>query len=370
MQENSTATVEVQAYYLGIDVHKRNWVVTIRSSGLQLKTISISAGVQELWSYLQSHYPSGVYYSVYEAGFSGFSTHQQLEAVGIHNIVVHPADVPSSQKEKHQKTDAIDSRKLARELEHHRLRGIYVPDSQSEQFRSLVRMRHNCVKQQTRIKNQIKSLLYQYGLQEIIPQNNCNGHWSARFIAQVASQQQHLCAPGAQTMQLLLQQLSVYRQQVLDSTQSLRKLVSEHPAMAAQISLLQSVPGIGFVSAVTLQSELITMDRFRSVDQLNSFVGLVPSVRSSGDRHSVGGLSYRCNSRLRRMLVEASWIAVRRDAALLQSYKALTGRMKPQQAIIRIARKLLSRLRSVWLHHQPYRTLQGVIANGSANATE
>lgn len=54
------------------------------------------------------------------------------------------------------------------------------------------------------------------------------------------------------------------------------------------------------------------------------------------------------------MLVEAAWQLVRRDAAMLEHYKTLTRRMKGQDAIIRIARKLLRRIRAVMLCERMY----------------
>ena len=85
-------------------------------------------------------------------------------------------------------------------------------------------------------------------------------------------------------------------------------------------------------------------------------MGLTPSVYSSRDTYCEYGLTYRKNSRLKYALIEASWVAIRKDPALLESYNKLITRIKKQQAIIRIAKKLLSRIRHVWLNKQPYVT--------------
>ncbi|MBI5475400.1 MAG: IS110 family transposase, partial [Ignavibacteriales bacterium] len=68
----------------------------------------------------------------------------------------------------------------------------------------------------------------------------------------------------------------------------------------------------------------------------------------------VKGLSPRKSTYLRSLLIEAAWIAVRHDPALTQTFARLIQRMPKQQAIIRIAKKLLSRIRHVWLYKQPY----------------
>jgi len=63
---------------------------------------------------------------------------------------------------------------------------------------------------------------------------------------------------------------------------------------------------------------------------------------------------------LRSALIEAAWQAIKTDPALMDSYQTLLKRMKGTQAIIRIARKLLRRLRAVLLSGRPYQ--KGVIA--------
>jgi hypothetical protein len=96
---------------------------------------------------------------VYEAGFCGFWIHERLTALGIDNIVVNPADVPTKSSEKLRKSDAVDSGKLARSLRANELKGIYTPDSVSLEMRSLIRLKNSITKDTTRQKNRIKSQL-------------------------------------------------------------------------------------------------------------------------------------------------------------------------------------------------------------------
>lgn len=96
---------------------------------------------------------------MYEAGFCGFWIHERLTALGIDNIVVNPADVPTKSSEKLRKSDAVDSGKLARSLRANELKGIYTPDSVSLEMRSLIRLKNSITKDTTRQKNRIKSQL-------------------------------------------------------------------------------------------------------------------------------------------------------------------------------------------------------------------
>jgi transposase len=94
--------------------------------------------------------------------------------------------------------------------------------------------------------------------------------------------------------------------------------------------------------------------RFRNLDQLCSFVGLVPSTNSSGEKENVGRITRRNNRFLRSIIVEAAWMASRKDPSLLYSYGLLCKRMEPTEAIIRIAKKLLNRIRYVMKNETEY----------------
>ena len=93
---------------------------------------------------------------------------------------------------------------------------------------------------------------------------------------------------------------------------------------------------------------------FGTLDELVPYVGLSPAVYSSGEKEINLGLSKQKNKYLRNFLIESSWVAVRRDPALQMAYGKLCRRMSGQRAIIRISKKLLSRIRCVWSNQQPY----------------
>ncbi len=341
-----------QRFYIGVDVHKKSWAVTIRSHQMELKTFSMNPSPEDLNIYLQRHYPGGRYYSTYEAGFCGFWIHRKLHGYGIENIVIHAADVPTSHKEKTTKTDKIDSRKLARELENGSLKGIYVPEEFYQQLRSLRRLRRSSVQNQTRVKNRIKGHLHYYGI--IIPSQWQNSYWSGHFINWLGTLS-FAYTSAKDYLFFCLEELQQHRERTANITRKLRQYCKDHDLME-QINYLRSVVGIGFVTAITLFTELIDINRFPTLDHLAAFVGLVPSVDSSGDRRSERGLTERRNRFLRHVIIEAAWVATRKDPALTLAFIELTKRMKKQDAIIRIARKLLNRIRFVWKNQQNYVT--------------
>jgi transposase len=111
---------------------------------------------------------------------------------------------------------------------------------------------------------------------------------------------------------------------------------------------------------MVLLTEIVDINRFKRLDHLASYVGLVPGEDSSGEQERNTGISRRRNACLRALLIECSWIAVRKDPSLLMSFNQLTKRMPKNRAIVRIARKLLNRIRYVLRNQEPYEI--GVVA--------
>ena len=91
-----------------------------------MHTYSQKASATDLATYLNRNFPEGEYHAVYEAGFTGFSTYYAMSECDIDCIVIHAADVPSTQYDEVMKTDKVDSEKLAKSLKTGLLRGIYI----------------------------------------------------------------------------------------------------------------------------------------------------------------------------------------------------------------------------------------------------
>lgn len=356
MNKNKQFDFAKQQFFTGIDVHKKNWTVTIRTNNMYLKTFSMNPSPNELARFMFENYPGGKYHSVYEAGYSGFWIHKQLQNLGFHNIVINPADVPTTHKEKANKRDRIDSAKLARELENGSLKGLYIPDEFHQQLRSLCRLRYTTVQSQTRVKNRIKGLLSFYGIH--LPDRCEITHWSGPFIQWLYSLEFSFPI-GKQSLQFLIEELTNHRQRMVNIIKLLRKYIREY-GIQNEINYICSIPGIGFKTAITLYSELIDINRFPDLDHLSSYVGLVPSVTGSGERESNRGVTFRHNTYLRSLLIEAAWIAIRKDPIMTLKFSQLIRKMTKQNAIMRIAKKLLNRTRSVWKNNQFYET--GVIS--------
>jgi transposase len=332
-----------QHIYVGMDVHKKSWNVSIHSANLEHKTYSQPADPQVLGNYLRRNFPGAHYHCVYEAGFSGFWIYERLTQQGIDCLVVNPADVPTNDKERVTKSDRVDCRKLARHLRNGELKGIYILPTIKVEDRGLLRMRHNLIKKQTRCKNQIKSLLYFYG--KFIPEEVVLSHWSRRYIQELENIRMERPA-GDLALKTLLSELKHLRELIAHLTREII-ILSRTEDYRESVHLLKTIPGISIISAMTLLTELVDISRFSSFDKLTSYTGFIPNTHGSGEKERQTGITGRRNPVLRTLLIESAWFAVRKDPAMMMAFNHLCVRMKKTRAIIHMAKKLLSRIRFV-----------------------
>jgi len=350
--ESKTISFKGQNIYIGIDAHLKSWTLTILTENTFYKTLSQDPSAMNLRNYLDRHFPQGNYYSAYEAGFCGFSVHRELIRFGIQNIVVNPADIPTTDKEKRQKEDRRDSNKIARSLRSGDLTAIYVPDKYIEELRSLVRYRKVLVKEIGKNKNRIKSTLYFNGIAVPRELDSASKYWSGRFTQWLKTIKMDT-EYGDFVLHEILENAEYLRGKLLKIDRKFRLLKQSSP-YAKTLGLLQSIPGIGPIVSITLLTELDDLKRFNNLDKLCSFVGLVPTTKSSGENEKTGSITPRAKKPLRNCLVESAWVSIKNDPALNLAFNELCKRMKPNEAIIRIAKKLLSRIRYVITNETEY----------------
>lgn len=347
-----TISFHGQNIYIGIDVHLKSWTVTVMTENSLQKTFSQDPSADILQGYLHRTFPGGSYYSAYEAGFCGYSVHRELEKCGINNIIANPADIPITDKEKKQKEDKRDSRKIAKALKYGQLQGIHIPSIPTEELRTLVRYRKTLVKEISRHKNRIKSFLYLYGITIPPVLLQSSRYWSGRFT-QWLSTVETSTLWGTSVLQGTLETVEQLRSELLKVNRLLRN-INKESQYSGILSLLQSVTGVGPIVSITLLSELEEVNRFNNLDKLSSYIGLVPRTNSSGENERAGCITPRSNKPLRSCLIEAAWIASRNDPALAQCYVRLCKRMTPNAAIVKIAKKLLNRIRYVMKNQKEY----------------
>src|SRR6266496_4785623 len=192
MKQQTSATTETiikgrniidftgETIYVGIDVHEKDFQVAKVLDGICLGNHRMPANSKALVDHLNSRYPGATFKCVYESCAWGFTLQRELSAAGIECIVVHAADVSSTDKEKRRKTDKVDALKLARNLEAKELTAIHVPDEDLQKERNLIRFRKRLKGDLNRSKNRLKSLLKYQGIN--IPVQFGKACWSYKFM--------------------------------------------------------------------------------------------------------------------------------------------------------------------------------------------
>jgi transposase len=351
MQDKTSKILDFTGHnvYVGLDVHGASWAVNILVDEIEHRRFTQPPNPVVLYNYVCKNFPGVNYYSAYECGFCGYHHHRKLLELGIKNIVINPADLPITDKEKTNKRDPMDSRRISRALQNNQLKGIHVFNPEHEQFRSLNRMRWRAAKENRRVKNRIRSFLYYYGIyppEELNPE-----YWTIAFLTWL-KQLRLPTEAGTLALEYLLIAYQNTRSQLLQVTKHLRHQVKRYyPNIYKR---LLTVPGIGPINAMCLIAEIGDMSRFKSCKHLASYVGLVPRSHQSGSKDPDCSLTYRSNKYLRTALVESAWMALRHDPALLKYYKERIINHKSQVVITKIAHKLLNRVRNVWINDIDY----------------
>lgn len=340
--------------YIGLDVHTSKWYSTIICED-KISPKVFDANPEQLANYLKKHYPNATYKAAYEAGCFGFWGQQALQALGIETIVINPADIPTSDKDKVQKNDKNDSRKIAVSLRNSMLESIYIPTRTQLEHRDLSRRRDDLVSKCTRVKNQIKSVLKFYGIDYSEEFEKSGTHWSKKFKVWLGKIKFETRV-GNNVMKSRINELNWLEEEIKLISKQLDELMQTEEYKDAY-RIVRSVPGIGPIHGATFILETMDIEkRFKRVDQFHSYAGLVPSEHSSGDTRHIGHLSRRCNRFIRTIFVEASWIAIKKDLELNKYYEDLKKRgMKPNLAIVKVARKLANRLRCILKKKEEYK---------------
>lgn len=336
--------------YVGIDVHKRQWSVSIFTSSIHHKTFSQSPHPEVLHTYVKKYFSDYKVICAYEACKFGFWIHRELEGYGYTCLVVNPADIPTTNKESSEKTDPVDSRKIAKALRGGMLKGIYVPSVEAEGHRQLFRYRKKLWGDLVRVKNRIKDKLLFSGIET--PKEYDNPYWSKAYLSWLRKVEFD-SAHTRLTLDRLLEQYELIHRHFLKVSIEVRAL-HKLSKYKASTKLLREIPGIGPLTSVQLVIEIEDIERFKNFSHFNSYIGLKPMVHSSGEKDHKGYMTYRSHHGLRSSLIECAWTAVQQDPVMLTRYEELRQSHTAKRSIVIIARKLSSRIYRVLKTKEPY----------------
>lgn len=323
--------------WAGLDVHAAATVAcVVDAESAEMSVHRLAGGTSEVAGFCAGlPAPARV---AYEAGPTGFALARTLEAIGIGCVVAAPGKIERPGQDR-VKTDRRDAERLARLLMIGGLHPVRVPTDAEEALRDLVRAREDVRGDLMRARHRLSKLL----LRHDVRYDDTASAWTAAHRAWLS--QVDLGERAAQAT--LLDYLGaidalVMRRDTLE--RMIGELVPTSP-WAAQIARLRCLRGIDTLSAVGLCAEIGDFARFEQPRQLMSYLGLVPSERSSGQARRQGAITKSGSRHARRLLIEAAWHyrrPPRRGTTLKRRHEG-----QPAQALA-ISWKAQQRLHQLW----------------------
>ena len=235
-----------------------------------------------------------------------------------------------------QKTDRQDAQLLLQLMLENRFPRIWVPDAANRDLRQLLWHRHRLVQMRTRVMNQLHLVALNEGLRRK------KALWRPAGRKELDS---FALAPWAsRRRQDLLDLFDQLTPKIQELTQALEEEVEKRPVARR----LRSHPGVGPLTALAFELVIGTPERFHCGKQIASYVGLVPSEESSGDRRRLGHISKQGNVLLRFLLVEAAQVTVRSQPEWRSKFFHLAMRRGRKIAKVAMARKLAVHLYWMW----------------------
>ena len=272
---------------------------------------------------------------------------QLQQAAGAAGFDEVQADVLDARKlriiaESVAKCDALDARVLNQLARANlKLPTCYMPDDEEFALREHLRARSDLVRMRTMMKNRTHAVLHRRGI--LTPKEGLFTKDGRKFLEQLA-----LDDAGRAIVQRYLSALDLFESLIDESDKDLKQ-VKRRPRWVRPAVLLETMPGIGLITALTILSELGGLKRFKNRAAVANYAGLVPVIRDSNSKHYSGGITHRGSSHLRHVLSEAAWTAVKRVPVYEALFTRIAGRRGKQVAIVAVARRMLEdAVRMLW----------------------
>jgi transposase len=242
------------------------------------------------------------------------------------------------------KTDRKDALKLAQLSSMGQLNCVHIPKKEVRQKRSLINFRQSLVGRRTQIKNSIHSILDKEGLGHVLPKGKKG--WtkhSIKMLSNISKKLEDCSEESTWRGQLYIELAELERlgEKIAETEAKLDKLAEDDK----HIRVLRTIKGVGPRLSEAVAAFLDEPNRFSSCKQVGSYAGLTPKQYQSGSMDRQGRISGQGNKLLRSLLVEVSWLGLRYNEWMRETYhRVLRGSPSRKKiAITAVARKLLVR---------------------------
>jgi transposase len=265
--------------------------------------------------------------------------HDLCEELKIETLVCSTNEQAWLWKNVKRKTDKDDALKLARLDMCGQLTRVHVPQRQVREHRTLVKYRKTLDQRVGRMKNLIRSLFANQGLE--IPRGA--RAWTVQGREVINGHRRPLAECSLEELwrgelDLELKQLDSLTAQLAEVESRLEEIAQDDD----RIRRVQTIPGVGRKTAEVLVTALDDVDRFDNARQVSAYIGLVPRQYQSGETDRNGRITKRGSRLLRTMLLECAWAALRYNPWAKAVYQRICGGQKTRKkkAAIALARKI------------------------------
>jgi len=250
------------------------------------------------------------------------------------------------------KTDRLDCRGMIRLQRAGTLPVVWIPPRQMRDIRELVRTRMVLVRQRVQLKNRIHSTLSKYGV-VVGEVSDLFGKKGRQLVREWLSQ---LPPHTAFVTERLLEEVEALDRRIEEVESRLGEVLE----VDEDLRRLMTLPGVGFLLAAVIRTEVGDVSRFSRPEQLAAYAGVVPRVHESGGKRRYGGLRTEANRYLKWAFVEAANICFRLRRRYPQRhtsrlYERVARRRGHQKAIGAVARHLAEAAYWVLARKEEYR---------------
>ena len=321
---------------VGLDVHLKDTQVNVmKLNGEIVKRERVRTTRAELRKSLQS-VPKGSKVALESVGFC-WPWVDFLDELEYEPLLANPVKVKYRAED--VKTDRVDSKLLADLTRMNWLPTCYVPPTELRSLRNLLRHRAYRTRLCTGVKNRTRSEFRKRDVELDVNLGTVKGRKAASGLE---------IFEVNQNMELL---------DVMDrQNKEIEAVLEKKYSGVRPVQLLMSIPGIGFISALTLYAEIGDIKRFANPEKLAHYAGLVPRVHQSGE-HSFMGRETRGDAWLKWILIGTAWSHVRYcpKGHLAEVFKETRKRKgNSRDAIKVVARKLVNVVWAVLTYEQEF----------------
>lgn len=328
--------------YIGMDLHKKTSMLVVKEKfGRILEKKKLNTDREEVTNFLRPY--RGAELAV-EPVSQWYVYADLIQQLGINVHLAHPMRVKAIAFAK-VKTDTIDAGVLCDLLRSDLLPEAYFAPKEVRTWKETVRFRTSLVQMQTQVKNKIHSVLFKNAI--ISPHQSLFGTKGRKWLEKL-----ELPEPFMFHLREYLKLLDDTVIRIEEAEKEVITKVSDHP----QARLLMTVPGIGYISALTIVAEIGDISRFASAKKLMGYAGLCPSTYSSGDSVRHGKITRQGSMWLRTVLIECAHRQARseKSGSLKKFHDHIKKKKDVKTAAVATARKLCAVIWRILTDNRPF----------------